>query len=116
MSSWPSLEQTPPELWAHFTRMREVLRANTAHDGAQHGVVLDPEHVHLDDQDVARFSYPDVSYAYDREREVVTEHRPGIQAAYTRHGTFAYVTCTTDGAEPLALLLAQPAPASARWN
>ena len=118
MSSWPSINESPPELWAHFTRMRNVLRANTDRDGCQHdGIVLEPEHVHLDDhQDVARFSYPDVSYSFDREREVVTEHRPGMQAGYTSRGTIAYATCTTHGAEPLALLLAQPAPAGARWN
>ena len=98
--------------------MRDVLRANTERDGCHHdGVMLEPEHVHLDDhQDVARFSYPDVSYAYSRELEVVTEHRPGMQAAYTRHGTIAYATCTAHGAEPLALLLAQPPPVGARWN
>lgn len=119
MSCWPSIAASPPELWCAFARMRDILRANTEHDGCEHeGALLDPEHVRLDDhQDVAHFFYPhDVSYTYHRELQVVFEDRPGVHAAYTRRGRIAYATSTSAGAEPLARLLEVTAPPGARWN
>jgi hypothetical protein len=76
----------------------------------------EPEHVQVDDdRDVARFLYGEVGYAYDRELEMVYEHRLGCLVAYTRRGTVAYATSTVFGAGPLALAL-QLAPRVARWN
>ena len=93
----------PVELWAHFTQMRRILCAHEELTGCLHpGAMLPPAGVLLeDDADVAAFFYPEVTYRFDRELEVLFELRPGMIAAYTSRGTVAFVTQTSAGVRPL---------------
>ena len=102
----------PVELWAHFTQMRRILCAHEELTGCLHpGAMLSPAGVLLeDDADVAAFFYPDVTYRFDRELEVLFELRPGMIAAYTSRGTLAYVTRTSAGTTPLSHVLTLEPP------
>jgi len=78
---------------------------------------LDPERVALDDKvDVATFLYDDVAYAYDRERELVHEHRADSYRAFIREGTIGWLTKTHAGTDQLAHCLSLPTPPRPEHN
>ncbi len=118
MNCWQSIREAPPAMWVFHTYARAILRKNEAHTGIVHTLTIeDPEHVSLGD-DIALFAYPNVTYAYAHEKEILHEHRHGSFAyrAYTRDGTIGWITRTLAGSDPLATFIGLPTPPRPELN